>query len=231
MIQASEGAGSESLAGPAEDRSRAIRRVVADKVTKRFGATLALRGVSATFNPGLSLIVGPNGSGKTTLLGLLGSTLRATAGVVDYEPLGEASADVRGHIGWVSHEALAYADLSARQNVRLAAEAHGLEPSRAWEEARNRFELDAFGERPLKTLSRGQRQRTALARALVADPGLLLLDEPSTGLDSAGIDRLLSVIEAEVNKRRIVVLVAHDVETFRGITSVRVVLDRGRRVE
>jgi heme exporter protein A len=197
-------------------------------VTKRFGATMALRGVSATFRSGeLTIIEGANGSGKSTLLGILAFMLRPTSGTIVTKP--ELPA-VREEVGWVSHETLAYADLSGRRNLELAAEWHGIDPKEAWEAAKERFDLGPFAERPLRTNSRGQRQRIALAKALVHRPRVVLLDEPTTGLDAAGVERLLRVVGDEVASDALVIVVAHDPEVFAEFEPRTLVLERGRAV-
>ena len=156
-----------------------IDRVVARGIVKAYGSTMALRGVDAILlRAQLTLIEGANGSGKSTLLGILGTGIRPTAGTVLYEPLGDNRVEVRAAIGWVSHETLAYPDLSGRQNVELVARLHGFDAAEAWTRAEERFELGTFAKRPLRTCSRGQRQRVALARALIHEPSLVLLDEP-----------------------------------------------------
>ncbi|XXY54801.1 ABC transporter ATP-binding protein [Sorangium sp. So ce269] len=208
-----------------------VERVVARGVVKTYGTTAALRGVNATIEAGrLTLIEGANGSGKSTLLGILGTVVRPTSGTVLYEPFGEDVGLARGTIGWLSHESLAYPDLSGRQNVELAARFHGLDAQEAWRRAEERFELGSFALRPLRTCSRGQRQRIALARALVHHPSLVLLDEPTTGLDRSGVARLLTVVEAEVERGAAVVVVSHEPEVFRARAAARLVLERGRVV-
>lgn len=209
----------------------AIERVVARGVVKTYGTTAALRGVSATVESGrLTLIEGANGSGKSTLLGILGTVIRPTSGAVTYEPLGDDAGLVRRTIGWLSHESLAYPDLSGRQNVELAAGFHGLDAHEAWRRAEERFELGSFAVRPLRTCSRGQRQRIALARALVHHPSLVLLDEPTTGLDRSGVARLLTVVESEIARGAAVVVVSHEPDVFRHRAAARLVLERGRVV-
>lgn len=206
-----------------------IDRVVAERIVKTFGATAALRGVDMTVEPGaLTLIEGPNGSGKSTLLGILGTVLRPTSGHVRYEPLGAVAAEIRRTLGWLSHEALAYGDLSGRQNVELVARLTGLDPAEAYARAEARFELGAFADRPLRTNSRGQKQRVALARALVHQPSLVLLDEPTTGLDRAGVARLRRVLEEELARGTLVAVVTHEPELFGALPVRRVVLERGR---
>lgn len=209
-----------------------IQRIAFDRVVKTFGATAALRGVEGELKGGrLTLIEGANGSGKSTLLKILGTILTPTSGRVRYEPLGEARAAIRQHIGWVSHEALAYGDLTGRENVELAAGFHGVDHSAAWERAKERFELGRFAERPLRTNSRGQRQRVALARALVHEPAVVLLDEPTTGLDRAGVERLVCIVREEVAKDHVVALVSHEPKIFGDLDPARIVLERGKVVD
>jgi heme exporter protein A len=91
-----------------------------------------------------------------------------------------------------------------------------------------RFQLGAFALRPLRTCSRGQKQRIALARALVHGPTLVLLDEPTAGLDKSGVERLLGVVREEIDRGAAVVLVSHEPEIFRPLAGARVLLERGR---
>ncbi len=206
-----------------------IRQIEVHKLVKSFGATIALRGVDATFRGGrLTLVEGANGSGKSTLLGILGTLVRPTSGRVVYAPLGEDRAAVRRHIGWLSHETLAYPDLSGRQNIELFARLCGIELGLEWARVAERFELGPFVDRPMRTCSRGQKQRVALARALVHEPGVVLLDEPTTGLDKAGVARLLAIVDREVSRGALVIVVSHEPELFRERAAARVVLERGR---
>jgi heme exporter protein A len=205
-----------------------IERVVARGVVKAYGHTMALRGVDATLEAAqLTLIEGSNGSGKSTLLGIIGTVIRPTAGTVRYDPLGDDRTEIRSTIGWLSHETLAYPDLTGRQNVELVARLHGLDAAEAWSRAEARFELGAFARRPVRTCSRGQRQRVALARALIHEPSLVLLDEPTAGLVQPG-GRLVGVIREEVARGAAVAVVSHEPEVFQGLAKARVVLDRGR---
>jgi heme exporter protein A len=203
-------------------------RIVVRGLVKTYGSTVALRGVDATLERGLTLIEGANGSGKSTLLGILGTVVRATSGEVTYEPLGDDLSRVRATVGWLSHETLAYPDLSGRQNVELAASLHGLDVEDAWRLAEERFQLGAFARRPVRTCSRGQRQRVALARALVHGPSVVLLDEPTAGLDRGGVERLLQVVDEELARGAIVAVVSHEPELFGPREAARIRLERGR---
>jgi ABC-type multidrug transport system ATPase subunit len=200
-------------------------------VTKTYGPVRALVGVSCRFEGGsVSVVAGPNGSGKSTLLGIVGTVTRPTGGRVDHGELGAGRAAVRRSLGWVGHESLCYPDLTGRQNIELAAELHGRDPAEAFERAATRFELAWFGERLLRTYSRGQRQRVALARALVHAPRLLLLDEPTTGLDRSGVARLKAVVSEEAGRGAAVIVVTHDAAFADALGARVITLERGRVV-
>jgi heme exporter protein A len=208
--------------------SQPSARVELRSVTKTYGAVRALVGVSATFEAGkVSMVLGPNGSGKSTLLSIVGTLTRPTSGKVVHGEKGMSRSEVRAVLGWVGHESLCYADLSGRENIELAARLYGIEPTRAFESARERFDLGAFAERPVRTYSRGQRQRVALARALVHEPTFLLLDEPTTGLDAQSVERLTKVVRAEAERGAVVLVVTHD-EEFAKHGDARVQLERGK---
>lgn len=198
-------------------------------VTKSFPpAVRALRGVTVQFAPSkVSVVLGANGSGKSTLLSIVGTLTKPTSGKVSHGPLGKTREAVRRTLGWLGHEALCYADLTGRENIELAAKLHGLQVDAAFESARERFDLGAFAERPFRTYSRGQRQKVALARALVHDPKLLLLDEPTTGLDKSSVERLLEILRAEAKRGAVVIVVTHDDAFATAAADERIVLERG----
>jgi heme exporter protein A len=185
--------------------------------------------VTCAFRPGsITTLRGPNGSGKSTLLALIGTMARPTSGRIDHGDLGPGNQSVRAALGWVGHESLCYPDLTGRENVELAASLHGCEPRRAFTLAADRFDLHAFASRAVRTYSRGQRQRVALARALVHSPALLLLDEPTTGLDSAATARLGAVLRDEATRGATVVLSTHDDAFATALGGDLVTLERGR---
>jgi ABC-type multidrug transport system ATPase subunit len=203
--------------------------ILLDNVTKTFGPVRALVGVTCAFGPGaITTLRGPNGSGKSTLLALVGTMARPTSGRIDHGDLGPGTQSVRAALGWVGHESLCYPDLTGRENVELAASLHGCDPRRAFAIAADRFDLHVFASRPVRTYSRGQRQRVALARALVHSPALLLLDEPTTGLDSAATARLGAVLREEASRGATVVLSTHDDVFAAALGGNLVALERGR---
>ncbi|AKF08930.1 ABC transporter ATP-binding protein [Sandaracinus amylolyticus] len=209
-----------------------FERVDARGLVKTFGPTRALAGVDVALRAGLvTVIEGPNGSGKTTLLGILSLLVRPTRGTVrfgSHDALASADA-LRATIGVLAHAAMVYPDLTGAESLALAAKLHGVrDADRRIAALRERFEIGPFGERPTRTYSRGQLQRIALARALIHEPRLLLLDEPSTGLDPASVDRLIAAVRVERARGAIVVLVTHDVPLAEAIGDRRVRLSRGR---
>ena len=177
----------------------------ADAVTKRYGAREAVRAVSFATAPGeVIAIIGPNGAGKTTLLSILAGLLPPTSGAVSRGP---------GEVGWVPQQAAVYRKLSVRENLTLFARLERLPDP---EEAVERM-LDLTGLRPragdvLGTLSGGSRQRVNIAVGLLADPPVLLLDEPSASLDPRQRARLWELISGRVSERGTsVVFSTHDV--------------------
>jgi heme ABC exporter ATP-binding subunit CcmA len=180
-------------------------------VTKRFGAVRVLAGVEASLAPGrVAVITGANGSGKSTLLAIIGTVMRPTSGSVHHGDLGSDAGAVRAQVGWIGHDTLAYGDLTGRENLELTARLYGIDTASAVLDARARFALDGFLDRPVRTYSRGQRQRVALARALVHRPRLLLLDEPTAGLDVASTETLSRIVREEAARGAWVVLSTHD---------------------
>lgn len=209
-----------------------LSRVEVRKVRKVFGRHAALAGAEATFERGaVTLLMGPNGAGKSTLLSILATTSRPTSGEVRYGDLDhDAALDIFRHrIGLLTHAPLLYPDLSARENLRFFARLYGLVGGRAWVERwLDHVELQNAATRPIRHLSHGMKQRVALGRALMHDPPLLLLDEPFTGLDRAGVALLRREIARAKEADKVVVIVTHDVEAVDGLCDQLVVLRRGR---
>jgi heme exporter protein A len=206
-----------------------IARIEVRGVSRLYGSTAALRGVDAQFEPGaITFIEGPNGAGKSTLLGVIGTLVRPTTGRVLYTPLGEDRLAVRQQIGWVAHEARCYRELTARQNVELAARLYGCDAALAWQRVSARVGAENLGERTLGTLSRGQRQRIALARALVHAPSVLLLDEPLSGLDAGAMRSTEQILSEEAERGTIVIVVSHDAGLSERLRGRRLSLHAGR---
>jgi heme ABC exporter ATP-binding subunit CcmA len=203
-------------------------------LSKIYGPTRALTGVDVRFEAGsVTAIEGPNGSGKSTLLSLLGLLARPSRGEIFFGAYNAAKhPELRAGIGVLGHAAMVYPDLTAHENLRLFAELYRLpasaEPLRA---LAARFGLGGWADRPARTYSRGQLQRLALARAVLHAPRLLLLDEPSTGLDVASVARLVQAVRDERARGAIVVLVTHDKPLSEQLADRTLALARGRLLE
>jgi heme exporter protein A len=207
-----------------------FNRVETRGLTKVYGPTRALSGIDATFTAGtVTSVEGPNGSGKSTLLSLLALIAKPTRGTIrfgDHDATKQPG--LRRHIGVLAHAAMVYPDLNAYENLALFAALHDLPLDRTLDRERERFGLGAWATRPARTYSRGQLQRVALARALLHEPALLLLDEPSTGLDASSNERLIEAVKRERERGAIIVLVTHDQWLSDRIADRRLKLAHGR---
>jgi heme exporter protein A len=179
-------------------------------LARHYGEREALSGVSAELQEGRTLVVfGPNGAGKTTLLRVLASLLRPHAGLVRVlgSSLPQEAWAVRGRVGLLGHEPMLYRELTAQENLRFHARLHGVEDRRV-EELLDAVAMSDRRAEPLRNLSRGMVQRVAVARAVLHDPPLLLLDEPYANLDPAAVELVAPLIGAASGRTR--VICSHD---------------------
>src|SRR4051794_41329165 len=179
-------------------------------LTRAYGDRIALRDVSFSLEPGRTLVVfGPNGAGKSTLLRVLATLLRPTAGVVRVlgRELPRESWAVRGRIGLLGHDPLLYRELTGRENLAFHARLHGVALERVGELLRD-VGLERRAGDKVHTFSRGMVQRLAVARAVLHDPEILLLDEPRANLDPAAGDLLEPLIGRASGRTRVVT--SHD---------------------
>ena len=202
------------------------------KLTKAFGHQAALRGVDLAVGEGEFLtLFGPNGAGKTTLIRIVSSLTRPTTGTIRVrgEDLGKAGTSLRKHIGLISHNPLLYGDLTPDENLRFFARMYDL-PDAA---ARIGAVLDQVGlvarrRDPVRTFSRGMVQRLAIARAILHDPAIMLLDEPYTGLDLQAADMLREVLGELAASNRTVILTTHNLEQGLEMCDRAAILNRGK---
>jgi heme exporter protein A len=204
-------------------------------LARSFGVVRALRGVDFALGRGGALTVfGPNGAGKTTLLRILAGLLRAERGEVrmDGRPFRRDDAAQRRRIGLISHASLLYDGLTARENLEFYGRLYGLRDVRqAAHAALEGVGLAHRSDSPAGTMSRGMLQRLAIARALLHDPDLVLLDEPFTGLDQAAAAALRAQLMRLTAEGRTVVLVTHNLDEGLELASHVAIQVGGRFVE
>ena len=202
------------------------------KLTKAFGHQAALRGVDLVVDEGEFLtLFGPNGAGKTTLIRIISSLTRPTAGTVRVrgEELRKAGTSLRRHIGLISHNPLLYGDLTPDENLRFFARMYDL-PDAAGriDTVLDQVGLAARRRDPVRTFSRGMVQRLAIARAILHDPAIMLLDEPYTGLDLQAADMLRAVLGELAALNRTVILTTHNLEQGLEMCDRAAILNRGK---
>ncbi len=185
-------------------------------VYKRYGRKRVLRGVDLDIGEGqVMALLGSNGAGKTTLMRIVAGLSRPDRGEV---LLGGASAENAGHelrryIGLVSHKPLLYDNLSAVENLNFFARMYDIQqPEARIETVLNDVNLWARRRDPVRTYSRGMVQRMAIARAILHDPPILLLDEPDTGLDQDSAETLHNLIRSLGAAKRAILLSTHNLD-------------------
>jgi ABC-2 type transport system ATP-binding protein len=206
------------------------------EVTKRWGRTVALDGASFRVGRGITGLLGANGAGKTTLLGLTLGLHRPDDGalrVLGGDPV-TAGATTRARIGYAPEHHELPGDTRAHDFVRHMAEIHGLPRRIATSRASDALWQVGLGEerfRPLGTMSTGQRQRVKLAQAVAHDPALVLLDEPTDGLDPVQRDDMLALIRRVGTEFGIdIVLSSHLLEEVERVCDAAIILSDGRVV-
>ncbi|QXC63094.1 ABC transporter ATP-binding protein [Aquihabitans sp. G128] len=202
-------------------------------VVKRWGPTLALDGATCTIGAGVTGLLGANGAGKTTLLGMVLGLQAPDEGRIEVFGLDPRTAgpDVRARVGYSPEHHLLPPDVKAVDFVRHVAEVHGLPRREATNRASDALWQVGLGEergRPMGTMSTGQRQRVKLAQALAHDPALVLLDEPTDGLDPMQRDAMLELIHRIGHEFGISVLLSsHLLEEVERICDAAVILSAG----
>ena len=173
--------------------------IEAEKLTKSFDDRLALRGVDLKIAPGESVVVfGPNGAGKTTLIKLLATIMSPSSGkiMIDGLDIKKEAEQVRRKIGVVSHNTYLYGNLTAYENLDFYRRLYDVPKGRIAEVAAM-VGMDSRLHDRVSTLSSGMRQRFSIARALLHNPAIILLDEPETGLDQEAISLLWTVLRRD----------------------------------
>lgn len=206
--------------------------VSASGLRRAFGAQRAVDGVDLALDAGACLaLFGPNGAGKTTLLRLLAGLARPTAGEARIGDVALPAAAARARVGLVSHRTMLYDALTARENVRFAADLQGLPaPAEATAHVLDALQVAARADVPVRALSRGLRQRVAIARAVVHAPDVILCDEPYTGLDEVGAAALTALLRARQAAGAALVVVTHHLQEGLALATDVAVMRGGRFV-
>jgi heme exporter protein A len=201
-------------------------------VVREYGPVIAVAGIDLSLERGDFLTVfGPNGAGKSSLLGLLAGALRPTRGrvFVNGARLDFGAVEWRRSIGVLSHQGFLYAQLTVAENLRFYGRLYGLDDlDRRIPQRLAHVSLEDRSDSLVGQLSHGMRQRLALARALLHDPNVVLLDEPYTGLDPSAAAVLRGVLTELKDGRRTVVMVTHNLGEGLALASQVAIQVRGR---
>ncbi|MDB5081380.1 MAG: Heme exporter, ATP-binding protein CcmA [Chloroflexi bacterium] len=226
---------SEAALPQAENKPVMLR---AQGITKSFGHFTVLKGVNLSLTLGERVILlGPNGAGKSTLMRILAMLARPSAGTLEIAgiPLSEARASIRSLIGIISHLTYLYEDLTARENLHFYGKLYGLSGElldQRVAEMLVKVGLERRADQRVRYYSRGMQQRLSLARAILHQPPVLLLDEPDTGLDRHAAEMLAQIITEpdSQGQPRTVLMTTHNLERGLALSNRVVVLSSGRIV-
>ena len=208
--------------------------ILAEELKKTYGNFDALRGVSLKIKRGeFFTLFGPNGAGKTTLIKLLATLTTPTSGslrVFDYDVRSEVQS-IRSIIGVISHDTYLYENLSAFENIKFFAELYGL--SNIDNRVSTVIEQVGLKSRMhdlVRTFSRGMKQRLTVARAIVHEPKILLLDEPYTGLDLNGAQIFGEMLSDLKSQSRTILMTTHNIDEGLGLSDRVGILVKGKIV-
>jgi heme ABC exporter ATP-binding subunit CcmA len=201
-------------------------------VHKSFGLKPVLRGINLSIGTGERMaLLGANGAGKTTLLRILAGLSRPGTGqiTIDNLDLIQQTREIRRKVGFVAHQPYLYDDLTALENLLFFARMYAIEqPQTQATRLLLRVGLNKKARERASSLSRGQLQRLALARALLHAPQLLLLDEPDTGLDQEGLSILSELLQEHREQGGTILFTTHDLEVATQRSDQIVMLHQGR---
>lgn len=210
--------------------------IMAQGLARSFGTVQAVQSIDFRAAPGeVTALIGPNGSGKTTLLLMLASLLRPDAGTIriqGLDPAGDPRA-VRALLGWMPDTLGVWESLSSREILTTVAALYGIGKTQARMRAAELLEVVNLGQladTPARVLSRGQAQRLSLARALINDPAVLLLDEPAGGLDPGARVQLRTLLRQLADSGKTVVISSHVLVELDEMADAAVFLSKGRTV-
>jgi len=201
-----------------------------ENLTKQFGRFAALRGVTASFQRArLYGILGDNGAGKTTLLRTLAGLVQPTRGTVSI--LGKTNLhETRHDFGYMAHPSLLYDEMSAMENLVYFARLYGIRSSDRCAEVIAAVGLDPELQRPVGQYSQGMRQRISLARALLHNPQILLLDEPFSNVDIRSAREMVRLLSGMRDQRKTIFVVTHQASLLNSVADEFVWMNNGQIV-
>jgi ABC-type multidrug transport system ATPase subunit len=197
---------------------------------KQFGRFAALRGVDAEFAGGqFHVILGDNGAGKTTLLRALAGLANPTRGTISI--LGKKPQDACREVGYMAHPSLLYDEMSGLENLRYFARLYGIDGDSRCEQVIRWVRLDPQLQRPVGQYSQGMRQRMSLARAILHDPKILLLDEPFSNVDLHSAREIVGLLKDMRDAGKTIFVVTHQASLLEGVADEFVWMQAGQIVD
>ena len=207
-----------------------IPAITVTNVIKQFGRFAALRGVSAEFYGGkFYAILGDNGAGKTTLLRALAGLAHPTPGTVSI--LGMTPPDACREIGYMAHPSLLYDEMSGMENLRYFARLYGIAGDERCAQVVRSVGLDPELTRPVGQYSQGMRQRMSLARAILHDPKILLLDEPFSNVDVHSAGEMVRLLRGMRDSGKTLFVVTHQAALLQGVADEFIWMQAGQIVD
>lgn len=204
--------------------------IVVNNVVKQFGRFAALRGVSAEFETGkLHAILGDNGAGKTTLLRSLAGLAHPTRGEILI--FGKSPKAACRDLGYMAHPSLLYDEMSGRENLRYFAGLYGITEDARCEEVIRAVGLNPELTRPVGQYSQGMRQRMSLARAILHDPQILLLDEPFSNVDVHSAREMVGLLRSMRDTGKTIFVVTHQAALLEGVADEFIWIQAGQIVD
>jgi ABC-2 type transport system ATP-binding protein len=214
------------------DASVSFPALSVDDIRKRFGAVTAVAGVSFEIHPGSCFgLLGPNGAGKSTLIRSMMGRVRPDSGSIRIfgHPVG--SADARANLGWVPQDLALYPLLTCTENLQAFGRYHGLRGQALDEAVTWCLDWAALSDRagsPVKTLSGGMKRRLNMAAGLIHRPRLVLLDEPTVGVDPQSRNRIFEMVEALRSQGMTIIYTTHYMEEAERLCDTIAIIDHGQ---
>ncbi len=210
---------------------QAVPIITVSNVVKQFGRFAALRGVSAEFATGrMYAILGDNGAGKTTLLRSLAGLSNPTRGEISILGASELR-EICGEVGYMAHPSLLYDEMSGMENLRYFAQLYGISDEQRCTDVISAVGLDPSLTRPVGQYSQGMRQRMSLARALLNQPQILLLDEPFSNVDVRSAKEMVGLLAKLRDQGKTIFVVTHQAALLEGVADAFVRIEDGKIVE